>query len=355
MGAPQAAPKERSWPAMVVPLVRRWRTLLYFPLACAVVTSVVVLIATPKYEAHASFTADTGAGSSLSGLGNLASLAGSFGLSTASLGSSTDFFAAALESEAIEWQTLQSRFHDPRAAVSDSTLRLIDILKIRGVTLAERRAKALQKLGKLIQVNVDHSSGVVTLTVGMPTPDLARDVANRMVALLNAFNLKRQQYQSLEQSRFSGQQAQLADSSLRAAEDKLLAFLQANRDVANSPVLQFEQDRLQRRVAFRQNIYTALAQQHAQDQVAAAQDTPVLTVVDSAVAPYWRTSPRRKLDVIFATFLAFLLAVAGVYAVERLRAVRQSAPSDWVALVDTARTAWRQACADARRVARRRR
>jgi len=316
-------------PALLTQLVRRWRVIVVTPLALAVLTAVAVLIAAPTYEAQASFTAGGPASSSLAGLSNLAALAGGLGLSAGLPAGSTDFSAAALTSQEMARQLLQSRFRDPRSDDPDSTLPLLDILRVRGDSERERIHRGYSAVASILRVEVDRRAGIVTLTVRSRWPELAADVANRLVQLLNGFNLRRQQYQSGEQSRFTGERMREAEAELREAEQALQVFLQANRSVANSPLLAFQQERLQRRVQLRQEVFLTLAREHEQARIAAERDTPVLAVVDSATAPYWRSAPRRKLSVVLAGVLGTFLAIGAVFAMEHLRGARTAASSDW--------------------------
>jgi uncharacterized protein involved in exopolysaccharide biosynthesis len=52
------------------------------------------------------------------------------------------------------------------------------------------------------------------------------------------------------------------------------AFLQANRQWANSPDLTFQHDRLERDIALRQQVYTTLVQSFEQARISEVRDTP---------------------------------------------------------------------------------
>jgi uncharacterized protein involved in exopolysaccharide biosynthesis len=147
----------------------------------------------------------------------------------------------------------------------------------------------------------------------MGSAHLAADVANHLVKLLNQFNLERRQSQSREQRRFTGERMAEAERDLRAAERAELAFLQRNRDYSSSPLLTFEAGRLARDVQVKQELFLTLSKAHTEARIAEVRDTPVLTVVDSAVAPVRRTSPRRTIGVIIAGLLGAILGVGLAY------------------------------------------
>src|ERR687884_549677 len=102
----------------------------------------------------------------------------------------------------------------------------------------------VRRLTGLTRVAVDRRTGVVTLSVALRDPVLAAAVANRMVQLLDEFNVKRRQTQSRLQREFVGGRLAQAERELRDAEQKELRFLQTNRLYAASPLLRFEATRL---------------------------------------------------------------------------------------------------------------
>jgi uncharacterized protein involved in exopolysaccharide biosynthesis len=255
---------------------------------------------------------------------------------------SPDFFAEVLDSREILRATLESEFPDPRATSARDRSTLVDILRLKGRSPEDRLQKAERKLAKRSDVNVDRRTGIVSLKVEMPSPELAAAVANRMVELLNRFNLERRQSQSKEERRFAEERLATAERELRAAEQAHLAFLQRNRAYSESPLLNFEASRLSREVQVKQEVFLTLTKSYEQARIAEVRDTPVLTVIDSAVPPTLRTRPRRTLGTIVAGLLAGLAGVAAAYALDfRARARSQRRP-DYEAL----RTAWNEARQD---------
>jgi uncharacterized protein involved in exopolysaccharide biosynthesis len=175
--------------------------------------------------------------------------------------------------------------------------------------------------------------------VDMRSPQLAATVANHLVAELNQFNLERRQSQSRAQRVFTGERLEEAEKDLREAERAELAFLQRNREYSSSPLLTYEEGRLSRDVRVKQELFLTLSKAHTEARIAEVRDTPVLTVVDSAVAPYRRARPQRVLGVIIATILGAIAGIVIAYVVDfRRRAIPEQNP-DYFAMRD----AWAQA------------
>jgi uncharacterized protein involved in exopolysaccharide biosynthesis len=330
---------ELSFFDLVTPLVRRWKLIAGTALVSGVLAAVALLLARPMYTAITTFTPETSTSSgSVAGFAALAGVASQLGLGAAGSGSvSPDFFVELAGSSELLRSTLLAEFPDAEAAGRPRPL--LEILEVRGKTPEERLQRGVIILGDRITVSADKPTGIVTLEVDMRTPQLAAAVANHLVQLLNRFNLERRQSQSREQRRFTGERVAEAEGDLRQAERTELAFLQRNRDYSSSPLLTFEGQRLSRDVQVKQELFLTLSKAHAEARIAEVRDTPVLTVIDSAVAPFRRSSPRRTVGVLIAMVLGTALGVALAYVVDfRARAIPERHP-DYQAM----RQAWAEA------------
>lgn len=237
---------------------------------------------------------------------------------------SPDFFAALLKSREILAATLMAEFRDPRAPSEDRKARLIDILGIEGGSQNERLNKGIRTFAEQVRTRVDLPTGIVSVSVTAKDAGLAADIANAMVTSLNQFNLERLQNQSRERRRFSGERLADAEKELRSAEAAHLAFVQQNRHFSASPVLAFENARLERVVQLRQETFVTLAREFEEARIAEVRDTPLLTTIDIATAPDIRTSPHRKRLVLLATLGGLLLGVGLVFAVTTQRFLTSS-------------------------------
>ena len=335
--------------AFLTPLVRRWRFLIMFPLASAALVGAVSLALRPVFTVTTSFTTDVGQGASSSSLGGLASLAGQLGITGLATSSvSPDFFAEVLKSRELLRATLLSRFRAPELPQADSSRTLLDLWAIRGVNDEARLDEGVRYLSRRVSTRVDKRAGIVTLQVEGRPATLAADVANRMVELLNQFNLDRRQSQSRAQRQFVGERLAQAERELHAAEADHLQFVQTNRRYETSPLLRFQEGRLARIVALRQEIFVTLSREYEQARIAEVRDTPVLTIIDRAIPPDRRSFPRRTVMVI----AAFLLGVLGAAAISLVDEARRDADSSgrpdyrafkaaWAQLRSEVRALWR--------------
>jgi uncharacterized protein involved in exopolysaccharide biosynthesis len=323
---------------LLTPVVRRWKLVAGTALACTLAAALYLFLQRPVYTADTSFTPEnTSSSGLLSSLVGLAGLAGQLGLGSSSSNSvSPDFFVRLAHSDEVLRPTLLTEFARDSASRGEP---LLSLLEVKGDTREERIQNGARILKKLTEATPDKATGIVTLRVTMPSPSLAADVADHMVQLLNRFNLESRQSQSREQRRFSGERLKVAEQELRAAEKAQLAFLQRNRQYGDSPMLEFEYNRLNREVMLRQEVYQTLTKAYEEARIAEVRDTPVLTVIDSAIAPVHPSGPRRILGSLVALIFGTALGVGLAYLAAARGRARSTPTPDYIAFRD----AWEEA------------
>jgi len=286
---------------------------------------VLVLILPPSYRATASFvTTDAGLKLSAGGLSDLATDPGISGIATQlGLGSSRDrsesplFYEQLLSSRELLTRLLLSRFPDPgmRPGVADDSVTLLSTLRIRDDDPQRALETAVKRLRRRMGVKVDLKTNLVVLTLDARSSRLAADAANRAVALVSAFNKEQRVSRARARRDFLETRVAAAQAELRAVEDSQRAFYERNRSWQNSPSLIVEDRRLRRQVETASTLYLSLRQQYETARIDEVNNTPVITVVDRAVAPRRREWPRPWLMLVTAavlgTGLGALTAAAG--------------------------------------------
>jgi uncharacterized protein involved in exopolysaccharide biosynthesis len=274
----------------------------------------------------------------LSSLVGLAGLAGQLGLGSSSTSSSIspEFFVKLAHSDEVLRSTLSQEFTDPESPKRQRAL--LDLLEIKGPTQEARLQKGVRVLRKRVDASSDKSTGIVTLEAELPSPGLAAEVARFMVQQLNRFNLETRQSQSREQRRFSGERLAVAEQELRGAEQAQLSFLQRNREYLDSPLLAFEYNRLSRQVQLRQEVYQTLTKAYEEARIAEVRDTPVLTVIDSAVAPISRSGPHRILGTLVGLIWGGALGIIVAYIAAARARARRAPTADYLEF----RAAWHE-------------
>jgi len=306
-------------------LVRHWRMVLGLPVVAGIAALLISFAMRPSFSANTTFVPEAGPNSRLPA--GLAGLAGQFGLSIgADASRSPRFYADVLKSREVLERVLRSHYADPRpTAQHGDSILLLDLLELRGRSAADSLSKGVRRLRNLISTQIDNQTSIVRLTVDSRYPDLAAGMANRLITYLNDFNAQTRQSQARERRKFVEQRVTSAELELRAAEGTLRSFLERNRSWQQSPQLVFEEGRLRRQVDIRQEVYLTLTREYETARIEEVNDTPVITVIDPAVPPQLRSSPRRSLLVGLGIILGAVLGVFVAFGREYLARSRRAA------------------------------
>lgn len=313
---------------LLTPLVRRRRLIILTALACGLLTAAIVLILPPRYTALTTFVPEAPKESSLST--SLSGLASQFGLGAqAATPYSADFMADVLKSREIRESILATEFPDPNSRQGTVNRPLLEMLDVRGATPRQRVEKGLLELEEATSIIVDKRTAVVSLRVTLKNSDLAARVANRMVEELNTFNVERRRSQSGEERLFTERRLEELRQELAAAEDELIRFLQRNRLFSEFSVAAVGARRLERRVQLKQEVLASMSRSYEEARINEVRDTPVLTVIDRAEPPAWKSFPRRIISVLAALVFGAVAGIGLAYLLEARRRVRPEARPDY--------------------------
>ena len=252
-------------------------------------------------------------------VGGLAALAGQFGvsLSAGEPAQSPAFYAELLRSRALLGRILADTFDVPGDEGQIERKTVADIFEVEGRSPSVRRERTLRVLGKAVTATIARETGVVHLRVTTRSPEASAAIAGRLLALVNQFNLETRQTNAAAERQFVAGRLAETEQALLAAEDRLRAFLDTNRQFESSAQLQFERDRLQRQVSSQQQLFTSLQESLESARIAEVRDTPVITVIQTPEVPVYpdsrRLLQRGTLGLIVGLMLGVLLALLREY------------------------------------------
>mgnify|MGYP003291243300 CR=1 FL=1 len=116
---------------------------------------------------------------------------------------------------------------------------------------------------------------------------------------------------------------------LADAEDELVRFLQRNRQFSEFSVASVGARSLERRVQLKQEVLATMSRAYEEARINEVRDTPVLTVIDRAVPPAWKSFPKRTISVLVALLVGAVLGVGLAYLAEARRRVRPETRPDY--------------------------
>ncbi len=299
-------------------VLRRWMWWVIAPLVGAALGAGLAFVWPKTWAATASFVPEQaisgGSAGILGAIGSLGSLLGESGgaLGKLSDGPSGEFYAEVLTSQELLVSALGSGY--PVGTDSGSRTTLLQRLDPRGATPAQRLGNATRSLRKKTDIELTRRSGIVKLTVSLNDPALAAAVANRMLVLLNEFNLKRRQAASAEQRRFAEQRLLTARRELDSIVAVRRDFLEENRALSSSPRLLSRYEELDRLVQIKEGVLLGLTRTFEESRVSEVKDTPLIAIVDHAMEPdrpEQRPLPWAASGAALALLVGLTVAVAG--------------------------------------------
>jgi uncharacterized protein involved in exopolysaccharide biosynthesis len=102
----------------------------------------------------------------------------------------------------------------------------------------------------------------------------------------------------------------------------------------------FEHDRLQREVALRQQLRTALAQSYEESRIREVRNTPVITVLEPAAVSTLPESRHRVLITLLGLFAGAFAGAIAAFASEMLMRLRAEGDAAAAELVEIGRELW---------------
>ena len=325
-------------------ILKRRRLIAATSVALGLVVVGITLALPKKYTTSVSFTPVA----SDMPTGGLAGLAGQFGVNLPSSDPSQtpDFYATLLETPDILRQLAETRYS---FVDGTDTLRgtFIHLYGLEGGDSGRTLDEALRTLSsKIIAISYDRQTSIVSVDVRTKWAPLSLQMANRLLDLVNDFNLNSRQTQAGQELKFLDQRLDTARTELRAAENRLQAFVTSNRGYATDPTLTFEHDRLQRELNLRQDVYTTLTQAVEQTRLRAVRNTPSISLVEHPALAL-RADRRNTLPKLVGGLVGgFVLALVWLLGSELLSKGRSETPSNFESL----ERLWRETVADIRRL-----
>lgn len=319
-------------------LVRHFRLIVWMAFGSGVVVGGILLLMPREYSAGASFVPQDATAVP----GGLTQLAAQFGIGTPrGQTTSPQFYADLLQSRQILRDVIAGPYDVTGATAFKGTL--FDYFKIPPMDGDRATMLALKKMASIMSVSVNRVTGVVTFEVQTRNPDLSREMARRLVALVSEFNLKRRQSQAGQERQFVEARLAQAKDELRAAEAELEQFYTQNRSFRESPTLSAQEARLQRVVSLRQQVFTSLSQSYESARIEEVRNTPVITVIAPPEGFVDRMPRGTILKTAAAVVAGGILGLGLAMTLEFLRRSREAVTPEFSEFMTSWRATFRRA------------
>lgn len=285
--------------------LRHWRLIVLCAFASSLVVAGFALSGRRTYTSEVWFRPQA---QDPSGVGNLAGVAARFGVPVGprDAGPSADFFAALLKTKTILGSAVDTRYQVVAGSQSSSGQTGQNLTELFDVPSGPRdrmRELAIRALQNSITTSVAEETGIVKLSVTTMSPGLSVAIAQRLVDLVNQFNIESARTRAAAQRAFTEEQLDQARSTLRSAEDNQQSFREHNRDFRTSLPLQFEDARLGREIDQRQQVLISLTQAYNQSRLDEVRTMPVIALVERPTKPVF-PNPRHVISKVAMGLLA---------------------------------------------------
>jgi uncharacterized protein involved in exopolysaccharide biosynthesis len=274
---------QTSLAELAIPVLRRRYLIVVWTAVGLAVGGAVAALAVPKYTATVSFLPEVRQQSF-----GIAALASQFGVQVpqSEPTESPEYYASLLESKVILGTLAAERFAEVGSVAGhQATVPLTDLLRLREEADERiRLSAAVSWLRNAMSTSISRT-GIVTVRITSRYPELSHALAERVLALINDFNVETRQSRAAAERRFIEGRVLEAGGEVGVAEQELELFLERNRQYRNAPQLVFEFDRLQRRLAMHQERLISLTQALEEARISEIRDTPVITVIDPPELP----------------------------------------------------------------------
>ena len=198
-----------------------------------------------------------------------------------------------------------------------SIVRSDSLIRISGKEIG-----AINSLSTKIQLSVDRRSGVITLTMRMPEPTLAAEMAygaqNLLLKTITDFRiLKAKEYLNFTQRLVDEKRAEF-----KKAQAALSEYRDENLNVSTSKG-QNEEELLKNQYDLTYNVLIELSQQLESAKIKVEKDTPAFSVIQPVVVPLERSKPQRLKIVIGTMAVGFFLGLGHILLKMLLSSLRE--------------------------------
>lgn len=184
-------------------------------------------------------------------------------------------------------------------------------------SLTENEKKVLKIVGESMTLNVNNKDGYVILSVNMPEPLLAAELAQRGQELLQKYITEFKVEKVTQNLEFVERNFEEGKKNFELKQAELARFRDANKSFS-SAVAKTQEEKLTSEYNLLLGIYTELAKQKEQAKIAVTETTPILTIIEPVVVPNDKSKPSRPLILFIYTLLGLIITVGVVLTVPYL-------------------------------------
>jgi uncharacterized protein involved in exopolysaccharide biosynthesis len=172
-------------------------------------------------------------------------------------------------------------------------------------SVTKDQMQMIENMRGRLTVALNEESGVLNLTVTMPDPQAAAQLAQKSIELIKEYVTLYKTRKAEEDLIFARQQMESAKAEFESVQDRLAEFRDSNINLSTARA-QTQEQRLQSEYDLAFNVYNTLAQQVEQAKLKVQEQTPVVSVLQPVQVPVDDETSGLKILILFTFLLGFI-------------------------------------------------
>ena len=260
---------------------------LFSLLFLSIVFSVVLNIILPKkYVAEMSITQSSPNLSS--GLGNVSSIASSFGINLNNMKGDVFYLPNLIQSNSLKKSIVQKE-----RVIDNNSTNLVEyfnnpFLPFQHLDDDEKLINYIEFFSSNLILLEDQKSGMITVKFISDSPSLSEEVLSDINVYLNRYLNSGINLQASSMLELINEEISITKSELNSVEDQLALFIDENRNYFDSPNLVLQFKRFERDIEILNQKYTNLIIQQTMAMIEEKKQLPKLNIISE---PFSDTSP----------------------------------------------------------------
>ena len=260
---------------------------LFSLLFLSIVFSVVLNIILPKkYVAEMSITQSSPNLSS--GLGNVSSIASSFGINLNNMKGDVFYLPNLIQSNSLKKSIVQKE-----RVIDNNSTNLVEhfnnpFLPFQQLDDDEKLINSIEVFSSNLILLEDQNSGMITVKFISDSPSLSKEVLSDINVYLNRYLNSGINLQASSMLELINEEISITKSELNSVEDQLALFIDENRNYFDSPNLVLQFKRYERDIEILNQKYTNLIIQQTMAMIEEKKQLPKLNIISE---PFSDTSP----------------------------------------------------------------
>ena len=223
--------------------------------------------------------------------------------------------------EGLKKYTIGLPFVIVKSIKGDNETTTVGVSNKTYITLTEEQDKIREMLSEKVKLEVNDKDGFLTLSASILDADLAAQVTQKALQLLQRYITTYKIEKASAQLKFIEERYNDNKEEFEKAQAALAEFRDKNRNVT-SALARTQEERLQSDYQLAFDVYSNLAQQMEQARIKVKEDTPVFSVLKPITVPLEDNASGLTTLIIY-TFLGIVVAVGWIFGKQFLGTIKR--------------------------------